>query len=513
MTALAHPPFALPFAPGPVFVPGASAYTAVINGSPANVKIGSLNVTNQIGQRSTGSVSTWGALGVRYQYGTQIQIIDDLGALAFSGFISKDHAYKAPGSRQGQGYLEHDLTLMDNAYKADKRKVFKTYLNQTSGYIVKDLWGAYLAQEGVTVTATSVASGMTIPEVIWNGTKSVADALTWLCQQTGYWWQIDLNNVLWFQPYGGVPAPFVLDGTQVDSTQNISVDSGNDMYVNKQYTKGGFAEKGSKTNQLHEQFHGNSLTRNFTLSYEVNKVYQIKVNGVDVTAQSATKGNTGSAWYYAVGDAVIAQDPSQTLLAPGDLLDVYYTGRIPVIAAASNAALISAQQAREGVGTGLVESTYVNTKVHTLAAAFQIASALLAHYGKDMTVLTFSTQRKGLLPGQMLTVNLSDYALSNAQMLIASVAIDDQGPDGFNIWQRVTAVGSPIESAQWQTYWQNLQNQSSDPSDFTDTQDTFQALLLSSSVARTPSVTVSKTTTTCFIIGNSTIIGNSLIVC
>lgn len=512
IATLPHPAFPLPFTPGAGSVPSAaSTYTAYIDGVAVNVKAGSLNVVNQIGQRSTGSIAVWTALGIRWQYGTRVTLYDDAGNLAYAGYIAKDKAYKAGGSRQGTGYLEHDITLMDNSYRADKRRVFKSYLAQTAGYIVKDLWGAYLNAEGVTYTATSIATGPTITEVIWSGTKSVSDALTWLAGQAGYWWQIDLNGVLWFQPYGGVPAPFVMDGTMADSMQAMSVESGNDMYVNKQFTKGGFAEKGSKTNQLHETFHGNSLTRNFTLSYPVNIVYQIKLNGVDVTAQSAAKGGSGASWYYAKGDATIAQDTSQTLLTSGDTLDIYYTGRYPVIASAQNNALIAAQKAREGNGTGLVESCFVNTKVHTLAAAFQIASALLAHYGQDTTVLTFSTRAKGLLAGQMLTVNLPDFALSNAQMLMSAVGIDDQGPEGFNIWYRVTAIGSPIEPAQWQTYWQNLMNQSSDPSDFTDTQDSALALLLSSTVATTWTATCTLTKTTIPRFGNTTIFDNTLI--
>lgn len=504
-------PFSLPYVPGPVYVPGASsAYTAVIGGVPVNVKAGSLNVVNQIGQRSTGSISVWSALGVKWQYGTQIHLYDETGALAYAGFTAKDKAYKAPGSRTGTGYLEHDITLMDNCYKADKRRVFKSYLAQTAGFIVNDLLGSYLAAEGVTSKPGSIATGITITEVIWSGTKNVSDALTWLAQQAGYWWQIDRNNVLWFQPYGGVPAPFVMDGTMADSIQDMSVEFGNDMYINKQYTKGGFAEKGSKTNQLHETFHGNSLTRSFTLSYPVNTLYQLKLNGVDVTAQSATKGSSGAAWYYAKGDATLAQDPGQTLLAAGDTLDIYFTGRYPVIASASNPALIAAQQAREGAGSGLVESCFVNTKVHTLAAAFQIASSLLAHYGQDTTVLTFSTRTTGLLPGQMLTVNLTDFGVS-MPMLISAVGIDDQGPDSFNVWFRVTAVGSPVESAQWQTYWQNLMNQSSDPSDFTDTQDDALALLLSSTVATTWTATVTLTKATIPQFGNTTLFGNTTI--
>lgn len=492
------------------------AYTVKIGGALVNVVAGSLNVINQIGQRSTGSIRVWGPLGTVYQYGTAVQIFDETGARVYSGFTVKDRASKPGGAPSGTGLLEHDITLMDNCYKADKRRVFKTYLQQTAGFIVNDLLGAYLSQEGVTKTANSIAAGPTITEVIWSGNKSVGEALTWLAQQAGYWWNIDLNSVLFFQPYGAIPAPFPVDGTQMDSQQDITVEFGNDMYVNKQFAKGGFAEKGSKNAPLVETFHGNSLSRNFTLSYPVNTLYQITLNGVDVTAQSAAKTSQlgSAAWYFAKGDAVIAQDTSQTLLTSSDTLVVKYSGRFPVLASAQNPALITAQRTREGGGTGLVESTYVNTKVHTLPAAFQIAGALLSHYGQDTTLLTFSTRQKGLAPGQMLTVNLPDFGLTNRLMLIMGVGIDDQGPDGFAVWFRVMAVGSPVETAQWQTYFQNLMNQSSDPSDFTDTSNSALALLLASTVILTWTGTVTKLQTSCPICANTLIINaTSPIIC
>jgi hypothetical protein len=485
------------------------AYTAKIGGVSVNVLAGQLNVQNQIGQRSTGSIGVWSALGTVWQSGTHVQVYDELSALAYEGFTLKDKATKS-GSRQGTGYLAHAIQLMDNCYRADKRRVFKTYLGVTAGYIVNDLLGSYLVAEGVTSLPGSIATGPTITEVIWSGTKSVSDALTWLATQAGYWWNIDLNRVLWFQPYGGVPAPFILDGTQVEAgvVGTISVEYGNDLYVNKQYAKGAFAEV---TNQT-DTFVGDGSRRTWTCRYDLSSHVTATLNGI--AQDLGTKGvDNGKPFYWAVGDAVIAQDPANALLGGGDTLVVNYNGRYPVIAVAQNPALISAQKAREGAGSsGLVESTYTNTKVHTLQAAFQTAGALLAHYGQDAIILEFDTRTKGLLPGQMLTVNLSDFALTNKQMLISSVSISDQ-TDGFNIWFHVVAVGSPVESAQWQTYWQNLMNQSSDPSDFQDTTDTALAFLFPSTIIRTPTVTITKTATMCPIIGNSTIIGNSLIIC
>jgi hypothetical protein len=482
------PPFTLPSYGAPLTLGSVGSYTATIGGSLVNVKQGTVNIQNQVGQRSQGSMSVWSDLGVNWLYGTRTLIYDETGTEKYAGYVTKDKVYKA-GSQEGVGYLEHDLQLMDNCYRADKRRVFKTYLNQTAGYIVNDLLNSYLKAEGVISVMGSIGAGIVITEVIWNGSKSVSDALTWLATQCGYWWQIDLNGVLWFLPYGGIPAPWVLDGRQAESVnQQISVEFGNDMYINRQYVKGSTAQTGLLT----ETFHGDGITRNFTLGYDVSKITSVLENGVNVTVKSLSKGSSGGYWYYAVGDAVIAQDPARTVLGSGVPLVVTYNGSYPVMAQASNSALISAQKAREGnIGTGLVESIYTNTKVRTLPAAFGIASSMLKHYGADTTVLDFSTRKTGLLPGQLLTVQLPDFGASMAdrQMLISSVTITDQ-TDGFNIWFQVQAVGSPLESAQWQTYWANLMQQSSDPSDYTDTSDTALAILSPSVFTHSPSFTV-----------------------
>lgn len=477
-----------------------SPYTAKIGGSLVTVIAGSLNVENQIGQRSTGSMSVQSALGQVWQYGTQVQVFDETNTLVYSGYVDKDKAYKS-GAKLGSGYLEHDITLMDNSYRADKRVAFKSYINTSAGGIAQDLVNSYLSAEGVTYTAASIAPGILITEAIWNG-KKITDAFTWLAQQSGFWWQIDINGVLWFQPYGGVPAPTILDGTTVEAgiMGGLSVTSGNEQYVNKQYARGAYGTKGTVASPLHEQFHGNSLTRNFTLSYPVSNLVDIQLNLVSQISLALTKGDTGGDWYWAKGDAVIAQDPSQTVLGAGDTLDVYYTGRFPVLAVATNPALVAAQATREGgTSSGIVESVYVNTKVHTLSAAFQIAGALLSHYGAAMTLLDFDTRVKGFAPGQLLTVNLSDFALSFATMLVNSVAISDQ-TDDYNIWFHVQAVGGPVEAAQWQTYYQTLMQQTYDPSDTTDAVDAALALLLASAITLSPTATVTRTDYTCPIV-------------
>ncbi|MDE1904952.1 MAG: hypothetical protein KGH75_00695 [Rhodospirillales bacterium] len=480
-----------------------NSMTAYIGGTIYQVEAGSVSVINQIGQRSTGSMRVWSAVGVTWSYGTRVTIYSAAGTLVYAGYVSKDKAYKPPGSRQGTGLLLHDLTLMDNCYKADKRVVFTSFLATSAGTIVQSLLSTVLAAEGVTATASSIAAGPTITEVIWNG-KQIAAALDWLAQQSGYWWNIDLNSVLWFQPYGGIPAPFTLDGTQVTNDSNLSVTNGNNRYVNRQFVRGAFATTGVLT----ETIYGDGHKRGFTLSYDVASVTARDMSIYDSSTGSTytlnsgigTKGATGQNWYVAVGDAVCAQDTGSPVLSTSQYLTVTYKGRYPIVALASNSSLIAAQKARESGGTGYVEAVQADTKVHTQAAAFQIAGGMLSHYGQDMTLLEFDTLKSTLAEGQMLTVNLADFGLTNRQMLIQSVEMTDSR-DGYNLWYHVTAVGSPYDAAQWQTYYQNLMNQQADPSDLSDTSDSSTlALLLASQITLSPTVVVHATKTTCPIV-------------
>jgi hypothetical protein len=474
-----------------ILYPGAP-YTCLIGGVAVSVVQGTLDVVNQIGQRSTGTIQVWSPLGTTWKYGTRVLIYDGANKLVYAGYTNKDKVTKQ--SRQGYGHLEHQVTLMDNCYRADKRLIFGEWENRTAGSIVKDLLSKVLAAEGVTITSASIATGPTIQEVVWNG-KQVSSALTWLATQAGYWWNIDTQGVLWFQPYGGIPAPFVLDGTQVNIDTNLSVTFGNDMFVNRQFVKGAHAKTAEKT----EGQVGDGHKQNFTLSYEVAELTTILVNGVPETV--STKGDTGSQWYFAVGDSVIAQDTGQVTLQNSDNLSVSYKGSFPILSLAQSPSLIASQKAREGGGTGYVENEYTDAKITSQQAAFQIAGGILSHYGADMTQLEFdvlASMAVGLNEGQMLTVNLPDFGLSNTQMLVTSVEITDSLNEMFSIWYHVLAVGSPYDAAQWQTYWQNLMNQESDPSDFSSIDDAGGlAFILSSNFNLTISAVGSVTKAVC----------------
>lgn len=480
-------------------LPPPGGYAVTIGGAQVSVLAGTLDLTNEIGQRSTARFTCRSAAGVRYDQGTAVSISDGAGTLIYAGFVDTDQATK-PGFAP---LLEHQIACVDNHYLADKRLAYSGYLGQSAGAVVRSLWGLYLQAEGVTLG--SIAEGPTIAEKVWSG-EPVSSAMDWLAQVTGYWWEIDAHKRLTFSPYGASLAPWVLDGTQADQA-SVTVTYGNRQYRNRQFVDGGFDTIGPLT----ETFHGTGTARAFTLSYAVSSVKSIILNGV---AQNlGVKGrDSGQPFYYAVGDAVIAQDAARPLLGSGDTLVVTYQGRYPVRALAQNAALITRQRALEGTGTGYVEVALNERNIHSLPAAFQIAQAQLAHFGQRMTTLVFQTRLVGLTQGMLLTVQLPVFGLDQ-QMLIRSVEIADS--DGLNIWYTVTAIGSPYDVS-WQTFFTNLMNQATGALSATDAANTggadVLALLTQISVASQWTITFTSPVFTPPLCGDTTICGPALLI-
>lgn len=493
---------------------GAPTYSLLLGGVAVNLIAGSLDLTNQLGQRSQGRASVWSGPGLVYDYGTAVSVVDNLGNTVYTGFVVEDQM------TLGGLYpklIQHDLTIVDNHYLADKRLASASFLNEVAGVIVKALWQSYLAAEGVTLGP--IANGVWVPEFVANY-EPVSLQIDKLAAMSGFWWQIDENRVLWFQPYGAVPGPYTIDGTTIDQRQQFTVTTGNKDYRNRQVGVGGRDHTPVQT----ENFVGDSLRRTWTLRYPVSSLSGhdpksgltkgIYLNGVLQTNVANKSSGTEAEWEYAISDAVVAQYSSYTVLAPTDNLQVIYEGEYPVVAVAQNKAEIAIQRSKEGIGTGYVEARYANLKVHTLNAMFAIAQAQLGYYSQTMTTLVFATRNPGLAQGQTVTVNLPDFALNNRAMLVESVEITDS-IDAINIWYIVTCVGSPYSVAQWQTFWTNLLNQDHAADADADNQNSGVAVAEVSQSQASWNWTghTTPTVTTCHICGPSTLCGPAIFVC
>lgn len=445
-------PETAPTTNGPV-VTGTIYLMAV--GVPYTIQHGSLHVTRQVGQRSTGQVTVIDLTNTaRFKQGDPFAIYDQQGRRVWCGVVMADARAR---SVKG-GDVAHQLTLADWHYLADKRLAAYTNSNVSAGTVFRDMLTNYLAQEGV--TAGTIATGPTITGAItaaYVPVSAVLDAVVQKCGD-GWYWLIDDNKQLQFQQQTSAPlAPFVANEDVMEMSPPPTPVHGNPNYANSVYMLGGIAQ----TSQQTETRQGDGKLTAFTMSYDLaNVVPVITLNSVAQTVALKTVG-TGAQWYWAPGDPVIAQDNSGTKLLSTDTLQVVYTGQFPNVAISTDGGAVTAQQQREGVGSGTVETAVIDTTITSTTQAFQSAAGYLSKFARDLDSLTFTTSAFGLAEGQLLTVYDPADDFDNEQMLIEQCDITDVGPYGGEldtIWYTVKAVSGPINTG-WQSFFRGLASQ------------------------------------------------------
>ena len=467
----------------PATIPATGTALVTIGGAAVTIQHGSISVNNAVGQRSTGSVVVEDVLGTAaYLQGQPVSIIDDHGNTAFSGVVAT-----VDRQRPAQTAMrEHTVQIADWHYLADKRVAPYSATNVTAGQIARDMVTQFLAAEGVTVG--TIQPGPIVVSLL-SAYGLVSDVLDALVQKAGagWYWLIDQQRRLQFQQQTTAPlAPFVADETIMERG-TVKVTHGNTQYRNTQYMLGGVAQTSSQT----ETRQGDGKATAFTLSYQLASAPTITLNSVAQTV--GIKGvDTGKNWYWAAGDAVVAQDTSGAKLISTDTLSVTYIGQFPSVAISQDSAAVAAQQARETYGTGIVEAAAFDATLTSVSQAFQSAAGLLSKYAHDLDTITFLTTQYGLAEGQLLTVNVPADGLNNEVMLIESVTISDVGPASAEVgplWYQVTAVSGPLNTG-WVQFFKHLSSQQSSIIDsITVGQAQTLALLQSSSVAFTWTVT------------------------
>lgn len=386
--------------------------SAEIGGVPVVIRYGSLFINKRIEERSTASFVVIDETGDKsYSKGTPVEIFDAAATLIFAGFIDTPEQDEiAPDSG-----LFHFLSCIDNHYLADKRLVIKSYTDKTLKYIVEDIWGDYLDAEGLTIG--EVQTGPVIKSAIFNYVK-VSQAFDALKELSGFTWFIDENKALYFIDRTTNAAPWDLDGATykpLEGSEHLS--SGNPLYRNRQYIRGG---KGVTSEQT-ETFTGDGNAVAFTLGYPLALEPEVTVADRAPEAQAVgIKGlDAGKDCYWNKGDATIIFE-----VAPENtkLVTVVYKGQYPLIARADNYADIVARQAIEG-GTGIVEDIVTEAQHETDDAMRESAKAKILRYCQAAEKFTYQTRTSGLAPGQLQAITHSPFGFSSHQMLIESISI------------------------------------------------------------------------------------------
>jgi hypothetical protein len=495
---------------------------AVISGQPYFPEAGSISIQSAIGRRSVASFTIKTDDLTYFLEDAQISIYDQNNVRIFAGYLVAPN-YNKPGYTLRR---YHQLQACDKHRLADKIPVVGSFVGYTGAYIAQWLIDNYLAAEGV--TRGHIYDGATIGDnliigdttIIGEAVGTIAtiafdyckaseayDGIVKSISSSGvpYYWQINADSTLDLVPYDAIINSTIIDGTQIDEVFNPpSVTRTNPAYRNMQIIKGGTAE----TVLQNETFIGDSNTQSWPMRFAISQAPAITVDGVAKTV--GIRGvDSGKDFYWSKGEFPITQDSGATKLTSSNNGVCNYIGMYNNVTIVTNDAQIALETSIDG-SSGIVGEVE-NIALTSLDAQIQIAGARLTRYAvQSPPEFEFSTLEPGFAPGQLVKVNIADLSLTT-NMLIESIQADDQ-TDGFNIWYRIKCISGPSDTT-WVSFWGEITgsgNASNNASAATVT-----IVTVSKSFAVNISVVIDCTPTTfaCPIIGNSTIIGNSLIIC
>lgn len=518
------PQYTPPFSPTITYTLSGTAYTVSIGGVAYDtatnfVLAGSLKVDLAVGRKSQASFAVHTDGNTQFVQFQQVAIIDGSGTLVFSGYIVSPQATK-PGFARS---LIWSVQCIGQDFLAKKRVYQANHTNKTCGFIANDIFNTLLQAEGA--IRGNIYDGPTCGNTLLCGTFNVdgnalipqanflckaTDALDQLVTQASasgipYYWGASSGKIYDFAPYGAVAGP-TIDDTLIDQRNNPpTVVWANQNYRNTQWVTGGVAQTSTQT----ESRKGDSNTVSWPMSFDLASAPTINVDGTARTV--GVKGvDSGKDFYWQQGSPDIVQDSGGAKLTSSNTLNVSYTGQYPNTALVSNAAQIAYQASIDGT-TGIIEEIASDTTLTTASNALSEASNLLTRFAQQGGKLQFTTKQSGFLPGQLCPVNMPYLGIVNISMLIETVSITDS-IDSFNIWYQVTAVVGPYDVT-WVDFFSSLLSRQAPANSGNIGQSTSASILLSLPANIVPTANINISVYSCSLIGNSTLCGNSLIVC
>lgn len=405
------------------------------------------NIELNLGQRSVYRL-TINDEGPQFHlsYGEEVIVNDPDGDRVFGGVvIAAEEEWLAPG------LLQHRVSAIDWTYLLDKRSITKAFENELAGDIVRWIVTNILEEEGILLADATIEDGPTVAAARWSGVP-VRQALDELSEQTGMWCDVDAYKALTFVDRATVTAPFAITGDDDFKQRNPApkLYRASPKYQNVSEVHGGFA----LTAQRSEEFAGDGKRRTFTVSYPVAQVPTVQLNGVAQTVGiqgvDDVGGNTKD-FYWNKGSKEIVQDNGGTVLNTGDTLAVDYIGQYPSITRYVDDAAVAAQAAVDGT-SGKVEK--VIDVPNSTGRSEQVSAAVAAveQHVQHGRRFTFVTHKKGLAPGQLLTVTFDDFGLAADEMLVENVTITCSETA---LWYAVTAILGPL-TGNWVKVFQDI---------------------------------------------------------
>jgi len=405
----------------------------------AAVQPGSLDISDDMNARNTlHALLRDVTAAVTIPTGEEVRVEGDGSPppILFAGTVEEPAANLLPPGE----VVDISLTAVDYNQLADRFLVAEVYENQTIEAITTDLVTQYLGDEGVTIGF--IEPGATITRKLFSYV-TLAEALNWVSEQTGYAWEIDYSKVFRLRAPDTIAAPFDATGTTV---RTMAVRRPRGSYRNRQYIRGGKDLTDLRT----EYFTGDGTRRTFTVAFPIGQEPSVALNGIP--ASVGIRGvETGFAWYWNKESNEISQDTSGAILVDTDQLGVTYRGLFPILVQAQDDASVAERIAVEG-GSGLYEAIESEGSIDDAQLALDTALAKLQREGLIRDYIDITTDQFGMRSGQLMSVVEPALGL-NGTYLIQSVRASDV--DGVELLYSATLMSGDALGG-WIAWFQRL---------------------------------------------------------
>lgn len=297
-------------------------------------------------------------------------------------------------------------------------KITVDYTNQSDSFIINNLFTTYLSGQGFNSTSgiISQSSAVNISFV----DVSLSEALEQLAKQVGANWFIQADKVLnWFNRDSGTAASFQISSSpnNVDKfgfiNNSLSYDVDSSTIINQVKIIAGVTSNGQK---LTEYFTGDGTKKTFNLTQIPNSVAYVGYN-----AASANYVTYGSFIGYEPQDKLISKGGSFLVVINQQQKTITIEGNTG--AAPTNGSSITVEYYQKEVVTsefnnelsqdlfGVYPISIEHKEFVSVDQATELANNILDQNAYGKASLRFETTKYGLLPGQRVTIDVSELEI------------------------------------------------------------------------------------------------------
>ena len=348
------------------------------------------------------SSATFVLLGLTPLVGQLVQIVN--GEDVFRGRVSAVvTAYRRNAT------LQCTVSCNDLATIFDSRLVHGNFIGYKTGEIIRALMMTFFPHEGIEYYA-KVSDGVNAPHFTF-AYKTMTQALTMLCDYSGYVWNVDRYGCLVYAPANPSSSVTITDSDVAE----VKVVESTVGYRNKQYVLGG----GSETKPITVHY---PRATAYVMPFPLAQAPRIFVNKTEVPSSSiGVRGlQAERPWLWAYNETSITVNARSTTTEDVSLLD---TVTFIFIGLAPTMVLVEDNAGQED--HGVYESYEPLTFLNSADATEQSAIALLAKnvMPEKVTVKTFSPV---LMPNMGATIDISGLSVVGVHR-VSSTTITDLG--------------------------------------------------------------------------------------